>query len=135
VNAAGHVGSSSVQGASRGVHDLIGEHFVDGCGAGGGGHGRGSAASGHGRGAAGGRGSVDARGGCSAAIDGGRGGHVGGRNAGGGRPPIPPYRVPRPVADTSEYDVDEQGEDVDDVQGHDALVRLVMFVHLNCPPV
>jgi hypothetical protein len=110
VNAAGYAGSSSDQGAS--------------CG------GRGTAASGRGRGAAGGRGSVGARGGHSAAISGGCGVRAG-RSAGGGHPPIPPYRVPRPTADSGEYDVEEQGEDVDDVQGHDALVRLVISVHVN----
>jgi hypothetical protein len=104
VNAAGHVGSSSAQGASRGVHDRTGdEYFVDCRGAGGGGHGHGTAASGCGCGAAGGRGSVSARGGHSATISCGRGGRAGGCSAGDDRPPIPTYRVP---SDSGEYDVD-----------------------------
>jgi hypothetical protein len=133
MNVAGHVGSSSDQGASHGVHDLIGdEHFADGRGVGGSGRGRGTAASRRGHGAAGGRGIGGARGGRSAAIGDGRGGRASGRSVSGGRPPIPPYCVPRPIADASEYDVDEQGEYVDDVQGHDPSVRLVMFLHVSC---
>jgi hypothetical protein len=94
-NAAGHVGSPSAQGASRGIHGLTGdEHFVDGHGTGQGGRGHGTATSGRDRGAAAGRGTVGARGGHSAAIDGGRGGRAGGCSDGGGRPPIPPYHVP-----------------------------------------
>jgi hypothetical protein len=61
MNAVGHVGSSSAQGASHGGHDLTGdEHFVDGRGTGGGGRSHGTAASGHGHGAAKGHGTVGA---------------------------------------------------------------------------
>jgi hypothetical protein len=113
MNTAGHVGSSSAQGTSRGVHCLTGdEHFVDGRGTDRGGRDRGTAASECGRGAARNRGTGGARGGRSAAID---DGHAGGHSVGGGRPPIPPYRVPGPATDTCEYDVDEHGENADDV--------------------